>query len=161
MKRLYTLTCVILILFTFLHIKVSADWAYAFVVNDGDTFMISNEVVDELDVGQQVGEVTRYSDREGTYSGNFSNIYPKGTTFYAIEGISPNEAIAIKTENNSYIKATYRANMPGGKAEPFGGDNDQDIGQDNAAREEKIIISILSISVLLIIVLVIFQKAKR
>jgi hypothetical protein len=157
MKKLSKLTCVILILFTFLHINLSADWAYAFVVNDGNMYVRSDEIVNESDLGEQVGEVTYYSDREGTYSGNFSNIYPKGTLYYEIEGISPNEAIAIRTENNDYIKATYSGKYVGGKAEPFGGDSDQ----DNASREENIIITILITSVLLILFLIIFRKSRR
>ena len=42
---------------------------------------------------------------EGTYSGNFSNTYPKGTKYYSIVGESTDEAIAVKN-NGNYIKAT-------------------------------------------------------
>ena len=34
--------------------------------------------------------VTYHTDREGTYGGNFSNIYPKGTKYYAIQELLRN-----------------------------------------------------------------------
>ena len=82
--------------------KSSADWAISFVVWEGYIYQISDEYID--DISEEIGEVTKYSDMEGTYSGNFSNAYRKGTKFYTIKGISSEEAIAI-AEDGKYRKA--------------------------------------------------------
>ena len=80
----------------------TADWAFEFVVWDGYIYPLSDEYVDDVD--KEIGKVTRYSDMEGTYSENFSNVYEKGTKYYAIQGISTEEAIAIE-EEGKYRKA--------------------------------------------------------
>ncbi|MET1013051.1 MAG: hypothetical protein ABWX61_00895, partial [Paenisporosarcina sp.] len=84
----------------------NSSWAYSFVVWNGYIYQISDEYVG--DIGEEIGEVTKYSDREGTYSGNFSNKYQKGTKYYAIEEISTDEAIAIEEGNGEYRKATSK-----------------------------------------------------
>ena len=81
----------------------SADWAFQFVVFDGYIYKLTDEYVKE--VKEQIGEVTKHSDVEGTYSGNFSNTYEKGTEYFSIKGISTNEAIAIKEGDGIYRKA--------------------------------------------------------
>ena len=73
-----------------------------FVVWDGYIYQLTDEYVESVD--EEIGEVTKYSDMEGTYSGNFSNEYEKGTKYYAIQGISTGEAIAIEDEGK-YKKA--------------------------------------------------------
>lgn len=83
-------------------VKSSADWVNSFVVWEGYIYRISDEYID--DISEEIGEVTKYSDMEGTYSGNFSNAYRKGTKFYAIKGISTEEAIAV-AEDGKYRKA--------------------------------------------------------
>ncbi|MER2009623.1 MAG: hypothetical protein ABS939_19485 [Psychrobacillus sp.] len=80
----------------------SADWAFQFVVWNGYIYQLSDEYVENVD--EKIGEVTKYSDMEGTYSKNFSNTYEKGTKYYAIQGISTEEAIAIE-EDGRYKKA--------------------------------------------------------
>ena len=65
--------------------KVLADWAYSFVVWYGFIYVVSDEFVEVVD--KEIGHVTKYSDREGTYSGNFSNRYKKGTAYFSIKGI--------------------------------------------------------------------------
>ncbi|MDM5336293.1 hypothetical protein QUF84_03475 [Fictibacillus enclensis] len=82
---------------------VSASWAYPFVVWDHYTYSISEEYVDQ--VGKEIGEVTKYSDQEGAYTGNFSNQYKKGTKYFEIKGISTDKAIAIQEPGGKYIKA--------------------------------------------------------
>lgn len=94
---------------------VSADWANMFVVNDGKIFVISEEHLDPKQIGLKIGKVTKYSDREGTYSGNFSNRYPKGTGYYEIIGVGINEAIAIKVDKGLYFKATYGGEYAGNR----------------------------------------------
>ena len=83
--------------------KSSADWAFSFVVWDGYIYQLGNEYVD--DVSDEIGEVTKHSDMEGTYSGNFSNVYDKGTKYYSIKKISTEEAIAVKEKDGRYRKA--------------------------------------------------------
>lgn len=81
----------------------TASWAYEFVVWKGDSYKITSEKV--TNVGKEIGQVTHYSDREGTYSGNFSNRYPVGTKYYEIQGVDTNQSIAIQTPDGSYLKA--------------------------------------------------------
>ena len=92
--------------------KSLASWAYAFVVWDDYVYVITDEQVDGVD--KEIGHVTKYSDREGTYSGNFSNAYPKGTKYYSIRGVSTDEAIAIQEGDGTYIKATRDGEYAGG-----------------------------------------------
>jgi hypothetical protein len=93
-----------------------AKWAYKFVVFDDYTYVISDEFVTEID--KEIGNVTKYSDDEGTYYGNFSNVYKKGTKYYAIKGISTNIAIAVE-DNGRYIKAIREGEYAGSKYNPF------------------------------------------
>lgn len=79
-----------------------ASWVYSFVVWDGYVYQISDEYVQKVD--EEIGKVTVYSDKEGTYTGNFSNEYEKGTEYYSITGVSTDEAIAIE-EDGKYRKA--------------------------------------------------------
>lgn len=83
----------------------SASWAYPFVVWDGYTYNTGNEYVNADKVDKEIGEVTVYSDKEGNYKGNFSNIYKQGTKYYSIKGINTDVAIAIKEEDGRYKKA--------------------------------------------------------
>ncbi|MFJ8513418.1 hypothetical protein [Lysinibacillus xylanilyticus] len=80
----------------------SADWNSSFVVWDGYIYEISEAYV--IDINEEIGQVTKHSDKEGTYSGNFSNKYKKGTKYYSIEGTNTDEAIAIE-EDGKYRKA--------------------------------------------------------
>ena len=95
--------------------KAFADWAYAFVVWDGFIYVVSDEFVAEVD--KEIGHVTKYSGKEGTYSGNFSNRYKKGTSYYSIKGISTDEAIAIQDEEGTYLKAVRDGEYAGNKRE--------------------------------------------
>jgi hypothetical protein len=115
-KALVFILCVA-ILFSLLHPKQSfAKWAYLFVVYDGYTYVLSEESVTDID--KEIGEVTKYSDYEGTYSGNFSNIYPRGTKYYSIKGISTDKAIAVADQGH-YKKADRRGKYEGKKVAPI------------------------------------------
>lgn len=94
-------------------VKSLASWAYTFVVWDGYVYVITNEEVNEVE--KEIGHVTKYSDMEGTYSGNFSNAYPKGTKYYSIKGTSTDEALAVEEENGQYIKAKRDGEYAGNK----------------------------------------------
>ncbi len=107
MKRIINLFFVFLMSFTFLVNTTYADWAYAFVVYNGNIYIISDSKVEPKQIGKKIGEVTKYSDNEGTYSGNFSNKFPKGTEYYEIKDVTTKEAIAIKDSRDSFIKAKY------------------------------------------------------
>ena len=81
----------------------SDEWAFAFAALDGYIYQISDEYV--KDINKELGEVTTYSGVEGTYAGNFSNVYEEGTKYYSIDGISTKEAIAIEEADGTYRKA--------------------------------------------------------
>ena len=93
--------------------KSLAKWAFPFVVWDGYIYVISDELVEEVD--KKIGRVTKYNDMEGTYSGNFSNEYKKGTAYYSIPGVSTDEAIAIEEEGGNYKKAVRDGEYEGNK----------------------------------------------
>lgn len=84
---------VILVIITLMPIgSISADWAYSFVVYSGDIYEISDdELIPPNEINKKIGQVTRYSDHEGTYHGNFSNTFPKGTPYYSIKNTNPKE----------------------------------------------------------------------
>lgn len=88
----------------------SADWVSAFVVWDDYIYRVSEEYI--LEVDEEIGNVTAYSDREAIYSGNFSNTYEKGTKYFAITGTSTGEAIAIE-EGGKYRKAVRNGKYAG------------------------------------------------
>lgn len=80
----------------------ATDWAYRFVVWNDTIYVVSEEYV--TDVEEEIGQVTHYSDQNQT-GGNFSNAYPKGTKYYAIQEVERKEAIAVQQEDHTYIKA--------------------------------------------------------
>ncbi|WP_342542602.1 hypothetical protein MHH33_00115 [Paenisporosarcina sp. FSL H8-0542] len=109
----------------FLPNKSSAEWAYSFVVWDGYVYVLSDEIVDQID--KEIGEVTLYSTNEGTYSGNFSNSYASGTKYFSIIDTSTDEAIAIEDPDGQYYKATRDGEYAGNKLPtPFSGPNNND-----------------------------------
>lgn len=93
----------------------SADWVSDFVVWNGCIYQLSEEFVEEVD--GEIGRVTKHSDTEGTYTGNFSNVYEKGTKFYAIQGTDPDEAIAVEEEDR--FRKLVRDGKYGEKGHPF------------------------------------------
>jgi hypothetical protein len=86
----------------------NSDWAYSFIVWDGYIYELSDEYVE--DVEEEIGEVTFFSNTEGTYEGNYSNEYNKGTKYFSIVGINIEEAIAIKEDDGKYRKAIRNGN---------------------------------------------------
>lgn len=102
----------ILILFSLLMFSTTSvqalSWAYSFVVWDGNVYEVTKEKVSEGNIGRQIGEVkTRPNDMTGSYYGNASNDYPKGTGYFEIKGQSTATSIAVKIENNQWVKAVY------------------------------------------------------
>ena len=76
------------------------------MVWDGYVYVLSDEEVDQI--GNEIGAVTKYSDIEGTYSGNFSNTFAKGTKYFSIKDVSTDEAIAIKDPDGHFILKPHR-----------------------------------------------------
>ncbi|MFJ7975963.1 hypothetical protein ACIQZI_09750 [Peribacillus sp. NPDC096379] len=113
MRKIMSLFFVFLIGCTFLISTTYASWAYAFVVYDGNIYVVSETHIKPNKIGKKIGKVTKYSDREGTYSGNFSNQFPKETDYYEIKGATTKEAIAIKESKESFIKAKYDGKYTG------------------------------------------------
>jgi len=81
----------------------AADWAYSFVVWEGYIYELCDDYIKVVE--EEIGEVTSYSNNEGTYTGNFSNEYNTGTKYFSIVGVSTDEAIAIKEDEGMYRKA--------------------------------------------------------
>lgn len=94
---------------------VYAKWAYGFIVYNKNIYVITDMKVNAELIGSMLGQVTKYSDREGTYSGNFSNKYPKGTKYYEIIGSDINKVIAVKGNNGTYTEAKYDGEYAGGR----------------------------------------------
>ncbi|RIX51159.1 hypothetical protein D3P08_16895 [Paenibacillus nanensis] len=91
---------------------VFADWASSFVVYDGGSYTVTDTEIPADQIGKKIGKVTRYSDREGTYRGNFSNTFAKGTPYYAIQGVSAQEQIAVKGPDGRYWAAVNAGQYP-------------------------------------------------
>ncbi|KOP71185.1 hypothetical protein ACFFHH_04580 [Cytobacillus solani] len=86
-------------------------WAYPFVVWKGNVYEVTDEEVS--DIGDVIGKVKRGTDEmTGEYFGDASNMYPKGTKYYEIKGISPKIAIAVEVEESKWYKADYVHEAP-------------------------------------------------
>lgn len=106
MKRLFTIMLLsIAIIGTAVTTVSATSWAFPFVVYDESIYVITEQSVEQI--GEKLGEVTAYSDME-QQGGNFSNHYPVGTEYYAMDGVAPSQAIAIKTDSQ-YIRANYES----------------------------------------------------
>ena len=88
-------------------------WAYVFVVWEGNVYEVKqDESIADSEIGEVIGKVkTIPNDRTGSYFGNASNYYSKGTKYYKMNGISTADAIAIK-EGNQWVKAVYVHEAP-------------------------------------------------
>ncbi|QSS98861.1 hypothetical protein IMZ31_12205 [Pontibacillus sp. ALD_SL1] len=96
---------------------LATSWAYPFVVWDNSLYIVTDQEV--TDVGERIGQVTRYSDME-QYGGNFSNVYEKGTNYYAIKGIPTYQSIAVKEKSGRFVKADWEKEYTYGSAFPVG-----------------------------------------
>lgn len=88
--------------------SVFAEWAYRFVVYADKIYEVTEEQVLPQQIDKKVGEVTRYSTKEGSYPGHFSNAFPQGTDYYSIRDTSITAAIAVQVSEGVYIKAINR-----------------------------------------------------
>jgi len=92
-------TILVILLFGLVVPTAYASWAFQFVVYSGNMYKITETQLDVSQIDRKIGQVTSYSSREGTYSGNFSNIFPAGTEYYALKETHPQQAIAVKTKD--------------------------------------------------------------
>lgn len=92
---------------------LALSWAYKFVVWEGGVYEVTEEVVDASDLWKKIGEVKRMADdRTGSYYGDASNYYEKGTKYYAINGIDTGTALAVEEQQDKWVKATYLHKAP-------------------------------------------------
>ena len=88
MKKVILLT----LLFTFMISSSvhSVSWAYVFVVWEGNVYEVKqDESIADSEIGEVIGKVkTIPNDMTGSYFGNASNYYSKGTKYYKMKGIS-------------------------------------------------------------------------
>lgn len=120
MKKIQRSLVIIIVLFFISSGQTFASWAYQFVVYSGNVY-VTESIIDANKIDKKIGKVTRYSDQEGTYSGNFSNVFPKGTEYYSIVGVSKEKEIAIKVEENKFIKSVYQGKYGGKSTDNFEG----------------------------------------
>ncbi|TSB48468.1 hypothetical protein [Alkalicoccobacillus porphyridii] len=81
-------------------------WAYEFVRVDGMVYVVTDEVMDQEDVGDLIGEVETYSDREDQSVDQntiFSNSYVIGTKLY--KDVTAETAIVVEHEQGKFKKA--------------------------------------------------------
>ncbi|TDL53146.1 hypothetical protein E2R60_15850 [Paenibacillus dendritiformis] len=119
-------------------------------------YVIADEAVNSGLLGGVIGKVTTYSEREGTYRGNFSNIFPEGTLYYEIKGMDPNEAIAVEDNHEKrYVKATYRGEHAGSQG--------TGIFQSFFTNRDPVKVSLALLFTLIIVavILVLYQKQRR
>ncbi|RAV16754.1 hypothetical protein [Paenibacillus contaminans] len=79
----------------------SGDWAFHFVVWEGDIYKLSEE---KAEVEDSIGQVDKFEKTEGVYSKNFSNHFIAGTRIYKIKDVPTKEAIGMESANGSYVK---------------------------------------------------------
>ncbi|MDF2651719.1 MAG: hypothetical protein K0Q73_7524 [Paenibacillus sp.] len=116
MKRAIVIAVLLIMVFTN---AASAEWAYRFVVYSGNVYVVTDSAINSDQIDTKIGQVTHYSDREGTYKGNFSNTYPKGTPYYSIVGINENQGIAVKNDEAKFIKAVYQGPYAGNESDNY------------------------------------------
>ncbi|MFY0518671.1 hypothetical protein ACOMCU_12710 [Lysinibacillus sp. UGB7] len=89
------------------------DWAYPFVVWNGNVYEVKEEKVVESQIGKNIGAVkTRPNDMTGDYYGDASNAYSKGTKYFAMNDISTDTTIAVEVGDKQWQKAVYVHEAP-------------------------------------------------
>ena len=95
----------------------AGEWSYEFVVWDGKVYEVKQEeLIVESEIGKRIGKVKTepYSDNRSSamrYYGNASNVYPVGTPYYEIKGLSTSTTIAVKVDNG-WVRADYIREAP-------------------------------------------------
>lgn len=111
MKRILLLS--LLFIFMIFSSAQALSWAYPFVVWKGNVYEVKQEeIIPDSSIGKIIGKVkTKPNGMTGSYYGDASNYYPKGTKYFEIKGISAFTAIAVK-EENQWVKAIYVHKAP-------------------------------------------------
>lgn len=110
MKRVILLFFLLIFTTTSVH---ALTWAYSFVVWNGNVYEVTKKKISENEIGQQLGEVkTRPNDVTGSYYGDASNAYPKGTKYFEVNGVSTETSIAVEVAENQWVKAVYVHEAP-------------------------------------------------
>lgn len=99
--------------------SISHSWAFPFIRWDSRLYRLTELHSVEL------GTVETYADDEGAeYHGTYSNAYEVGTGIFSINGIAPEQALAVQTRNGidvlieSTLKDPPDSLMPAGTADP-------------------------------------------
>jgi len=70
-------------------------WAYDYIQWQDASYRVTNKVVERT--GEPIGYVDNYStDESASTEGVFSNTFPEGTPFYAINGENTEDAITVQ-----------------------------------------------------------------
>ena len=111
MKR--TMILSLLLVFIISTSVQALSWAYPFVVWKSKVYEVKQEeIVAASDIGKVIGKVkTKPDGMTGSYYGNASNHYPRGTKYYEIKGTSTSAEIAVK-EDKHWVKAVYIHKAP-------------------------------------------------
>lgn len=121
MEQLYTgglcmkrvLLLLVFLLFTTQQSTHALSWAYPFVVWKGNVYEVTEEKVPESEIGKVIGKVKwKANDMSGEYFGDASNMYTRGTKYYAINRISAKSAFAVEVQKNEWQKAVYADKAP-------------------------------------------------
>lgn len=99
----------IILFFSIMPLPVQASsFGTDLVVWKGNIYDVQEEItLDDSQIGKKIGRVTTQIDElTGDYYGNASNVFPIGTKYFEILGISTSEAIAIEY-GERWIQATY------------------------------------------------------
>lgn len=115
MMKMIKLLLITGLMFLLPFITVSAKWAFSYVVFNKNIYVITDTKISPELIGSKLGQVTKYSHREGLYSGNFSNTYPKGTKYYEIIGVDVNQLIAIQNMDGTFTEAKYEGEYAGAR----------------------------------------------
>ncbi len=111
MKRITLLS--LLLVFMISSNVQALSWAFSFVVWNGKVYEVKHEeIIADSEIGKVIGKVkTKPNEMTGSYYGNTSNYYPRGTKYYEIKGTSTSAKIAVK-EDHQWVKAVYVHKAP-------------------------------------------------
>lgn len=87
--------------------NVITSFAFQSVKWNDQLYKLTDEKLSEADIelDEAIGEIKHYSTLEAENIPNdYSNFLPEGTKLWAIKGIDSSEAIAVKHNNDSYMK---------------------------------------------------------
>ncbi|MEB2278663.1 hypothetical protein LAV73_01405 [Lysinibacillus xylanilyticus] len=101
----YSLYCYcFLFIFLLIGCNSSSSWAFQFVKYNNTHYIMTEEVLENNQLGEKLGEVKYDLNKEQDSKELSSNIYPVGTKIYAINNIDTSKAIAVVNEEGEIIK---------------------------------------------------------